>query len=199
MFKVLSLIGFMALFLIASCGNSGSNGKSGPDAGKFRGLNTLEMNGAVIYQTDCLTNTEEGEVTYMKARLEIEMTGADTADFAMKSVVFTENCGIALIENQFIGNGTFSKNNTLFKTTLVDVLLRSLHDEITDYLNNEGLCNLYDWETGVLKNINSCYDEDLDADIYLDAKNNGAELTIYMCKADAPLSSKCEKTTFKRL
>lgn len=194
--------GLICLSMLASCGGSGGGSKNkGMNPGKFRGLNTLEADESVVYQSDCMKTKDDGEVTYSMSRFEVKMINAQTATVSMNQVIFTENCELALIETQVEGEGDFSLNNTLLKTYVDAISMRPLMDEITTDMNDNSYCGLDNWETLTMKNIThtDCVEGELNGDIYIDAKNNGAEVTLYMCESNATLNNKCDKLELKKI
>ena len=194
--------GLICLSMLASCGGSDGGSKNkGMDPGKFRGLNTLEADETVIYQSDCMKTKEDGEESYSMARFEIKMINASTATVKMNQVMFSENCEFALLETQIDGEGDFSLNNTLLRTDVDAISMRPLMDEMTSYMNDNSMCGFRNWETMMLKNIthSDCVEGDMNGDIYIDTKNNGANVTIYLCQANAPINNKCDKMDLHKI
>lgn len=193
-------LGLVCLTVLASCGGSNGGGKSGPNSEKFRGLNTLTVDEKVIYISDCQKSKSDGETVYSMSMFEIEMKNTNKASFNMKQAIFSENCEVPLMETEVRGEGMFLNNNTLLKSVAEDIFMRPLMDEITDALNENSACGFNNWTTASQKNIThtDCVEGSLNSDVYMDSKDNGATLTIYMCEENAPVSNKCEKVALKK-
>lgn len=195
--KNLALV--LSLSVLASCGGS-KGGKSGLNAEKFRGISNLEVDKKETYISDCQKLKSDGETTYKMSMFEVEMQDAHYAKFAVADVMFTENCEVPLLETMIEGHGTFQNNNTLFKAEADDIYFQPLLDEVTDALNASSVCGVYDWETGVRKNLthSNCVEGSLSSDFYIDSKDNGSNLVMYMCEENTPLNNKCEKMTLRK-
>lgn len=193
-------LGLICLSMLASCGgNDGSKNKR-MDPDKFRGIDALEAEETVVYMSGCLKSKVDGEVNYTMARFELNMINAQTATMKLNQVMFSENCEYALLENEVKGEGRFNVHFTLLRTDVDVISMRPLMDEMTDYMNENFFCDSDDWQTMMMKDItqSSCVEGELSGDIYLDTKNNGSDLTIYLCEPNATLSNKCEKLELKK-
>jgi hypothetical protein len=191
---VIKALGLAVLVLCASCGKS-SKSSNPLNLKNFNGLSALDPDQEVIYQSTCFVSKSEGTSTHMMARFEVKALSGNNAKISMRTVVFTERCEIPLFENHMQGEGVFSDNNKKLETTIQNIFMQPLISEVTDYFNNGGACGFYDWETEVTKEITytDCVEGNLNGNIYINVKNNGAQLTVYICEENAPLSNECEK------
>lgn len=197
---MIKALGLAVLVLCASCGKS-SNSSNALNTKNFNGLSTLDSDQEVIYQSSCFVSKSEGVNTHMMARFEVRALSEETAKISMRTVVFTEKCEIPLFENHMLGEGVFSDHNRKLETNIQNIFMQPLISEVTDYFNNGGACGFYDWETEVTKDITytDCVEGNLNGNIYINAKNNGSQLTVYICEENAPLSKDCEKIEVKKV
>jgi hypothetical protein len=191
---MIKALGLAILVLCSSCGKS-SKSSSPLNLKNFNSLSALDPDQEVIYQSGCYVSTTEGTSVHMMARFEVKALSGNNAKISMRTVAFTDKCEIPLFENHMQGEGVFSDSNKKLQTTIQNIFMQPLISEVTDYFNNGGACGFYDWETEVTKEITytDCVEGNLNGNIYINAKNNGDQLTVYICEENASLSKECEQ------